>query len=262
MTSTSPVTAMRIFPAMIALALTLAGCAMRPAVERLPGPYGDPGTPRDLPPGKAIHRHAVLPALPVQPTIAGDATAMCVARGGGHVVHCWGANPSGRTGGSGAFDRRPNRIDGLPVQDGVVQLVVGSTATCGLLQSGHVLCWGGNQMGELGNYSRRDSRAPVYVQGISRAARLVGVDQTFCAISREGRVDCWGNPEPLDGINGDPPGTNAWSFGAPNHIRALRPPVRALALARNGGGCVVRGGARPAVGVRRPGSRESHVTSG
>jgi hypothetical protein len=186
-------------------------------------------------------RRAVVRDLPLQPTLAGADTAMCVARREGSEVYCWGANPGGRTSGVGAVSDRPVRVEGLPSGDGVVQLAIGSTATCGLLQSGRVLCWGGNQYGELGNFTRKDSRRPVYVQGLARAARLVAVEQTFCALTPDGRVFCWGAPKPLDGIQGRNAPLGAWSFGAPNLVGDLTPPVLDLTLDATGGGCVVRG---------------------
>ena len=217
------------------------GAGLGCTIERLPGPYGDPGAARDLPVEGRRPQRTRLQDLPVAPTLAASDLTMCVARHNGAVVHCWGRNASGQASGGDPMSKVPVRVAGLPKNDPVVQLAVASTAICGLLGSGHIVCWGGNQFGELGNHSRQNSMRPVYVQGITRAARLVAGRQSFCAISRDGRVFCWGSPEPFDRLGGRGSSPRPWLFGAPNEITELGQSVRELVLGADEGGCIIRG---------------------
>jgi len=67
----------------------------------------------------------------------------------------------------------------------------GSTHTCALLASGHVLCWGDNSHGQLGDGTRdsREDPRPALVLGADGLA--VGEGRT-CA-QREGFLFCWGD---------------------------------------------------------------------
>jgi len=123
---------------------------------------------------------------------------------------------------------------------------VGSTAASALLESGYVVCWGGNASGELGNPSRQGSARPQYVQGLSHAVRVVARGQTFCALSLDGAVSCWGNLSPLDSVRGAGR-LPQWRFGVANLVKTLPRPVLELSSADglrsdSRGGCVLRGG--------------------
>jgi len=219
-------------------ALALFACAAPQRAARLAGPYGQPSAPRDSGPRGA----RVVPKLPPGPSLAGARDALCAVTEGGRAVHCWGvaAHAALRT-----PSATPRRVAGLPKGARVTQVAVGSTAACALIESGHVVCWGDNSYGELGNPSRQGSARPQYVQGLSRAARVVARGQTFCALSADGAVYCWGKPTPLDGLEGKG-AMQEWAFGAANLIKALPRPVLDLSLTDGlaselRGGCVARG---------------------
>ncbi len=74
-----------------------------------------------------------------------------------------------------------------------------SGATCALLTTGHVTCWGYNGDGELGNGTETSSDVPVPVHGITDAKAIAEDNQdggnggSFCALLSTGHIDCWGN---------------------------------------------------------------------
>lgn len=65
-------------------------------------------------------------------------------------VYCWGANTSGQAG-DGTRDPPvdPVKVKGLPAPASIVRTA--ALATCALLTTGKVYCWGENGYGELGN---------------------------------------------------------------------------------------------------------------
>jgi alpha-tubulin suppressor-like RCC1 family protein len=83
----------------------------------------------------------------------GGAHACALLSSGGAM--CWGRNTEGQLGVDTPpyefNDRRslPVKVEGLPGP--LVGIAAGHQHTCGLLQSGGVVCWGSNVNGELGN---------------------------------------------------------------------------------------------------------------
>jgi alpha-tubulin suppressor-like RCC1 family protein len=74
----------------------------------------------------------------------------------------------------------------------VVQIAVAGNFTCALLASGRVMCWGRNDLGQLGNATGLDSWVPVKVQRLDDAVEVSAGDFTTCARRRMGGVVCWG----------------------------------------------------------------------
>ncbi|NOY90487.1 MAG: hypothetical protein GXP55_04695 [Deltaproteobacteria bacterium] len=81
-------------------------------------------------------------------------------------------------------------VDG--VCDPPVQLALGESHSCARLASGHVVCWGLNDFGSLGDGTRRVHNRPVEVVGIDDAVELEAGDGHTCARRASGRVVCWG----------------------------------------------------------------------
>jgi alpha-tubulin suppressor-like RCC1 family protein len=97
----------------------------------------------------------------------------------------------------------------------VAQIVMGSHA-CALSTEGTVRCWGSDHHGRLGVAGKSDGAqrcvyacsfscqpdeppeeylfhaAPVAVEGITDIVELTAGDGHTCALSRDGRVWCWG----------------------------------------------------------------------
>jgi alpha-tubulin suppressor-like RCC1 family protein len=63
---------------------------------------------------------------------------------------------------------------------------------CALLASHHVLCWGDDGFGQLGDGRTRDSARPVEVVGISTAVAISAGRLHACALLAGGAVKCWG----------------------------------------------------------------------
>ncbi|MDF2697477.1 MAG: hypothetical protein K0S65_5860 [Labilithrix sp.] len=78
-------------------------------------------------------------------------------------VYCWGSNTSGQAGdGTREPPVRPVKVKGLPAPASIVRTA--ALATCALLTTGKVYCWGENGFGELGNGDIKEpSLAPVEV---------------------------------------------------------------------------------------------------
>jgi len=65
-------------------------------------------------------------------------------------VHCWGSNQGAQLGSGKADDRlhpMPTLVEGL---SSIASIAVGFNFACALSRTGHVLCWGANDWGQLG----------------------------------------------------------------------------------------------------------------
>jgi hypothetical protein len=152
-------------------------------------------------------------------------------------VKCWGLNLDGNLGDGSLNDSNvPMDVSGLT---GVVQVAmsleyldcgsvgpadgadgpgagggacVPGDSACALLENGHVVCWGHNNFGQLGNGSFDSSSVPVDVVGLSDVTSLA-VGMTFaCGRMTTGAVSCWGqipfDPAGMTRTNAPPPFTN------------------------------------------------------
>lgn len=82
---------------------------------------------------------------------------------------------------------------------GAVGVAVGYEFSCALRENGTVLCWGRNDLGQLGNGFQEDSFVPVEVVGVEDAVQLAANDDRACAVLTDGSLWCWGDfvDEPL-----------------------------------------------------------------
>ncbi|MDD9967644.1 MAG: hypothetical protein OXR73_15525, partial [Myxococcales bacterium] len=162
--------------------------------------------------------NGIEPGAPLE----GDATPVCdrgtldVRLGQFHscalscdgMVRCWGDNSFGQLG-LGDYDNRgdePGEMgDALPIVDlghsgRAIELSLGSSHSCALLDDGSVKCWGENSAGQLG-LGDRDNRGgepnhmgamlPIVDLAASATAIAAGGEHT-CAVLQGGSVKCWG----------------------------------------------------------------------
>lgn len=110
--------------------------------------------PTPIPTPEPVVQIATTPTLDVAKPQRGCA---CAASGD---VYCWGYNQGGQAGdGTTVFATDPVKVQGLPGP--AAQVRTTTEATCALLTSGKVHCWGTNLYGQLGNGKIREpSLAP------------------------------------------------------------------------------------------------------
>ncbi len=132
------------------------------------------------------------PTFEAAPTISGLSGHLCAAVSDGTAA-CWGANDAGQIG-----DGQPGRDAAEPVVvaglEDVVAVCAGVDHSCALLDDaggGLVMCWGGNDHGQLGDGTLEAKTAPVAVAGRYRS---ISCGEAFtCAITVDGELVCWGS---------------------------------------------------------------------
>lgn len=123
------------------------------------------------------------------------------------ALKCWGANTNGQLGYGDTMARGLTAVDlaALPDVDlgtglYATQVATGSTATCAVLQTGAVKCWGLGLAGALGlNDTDPHGSAPNQMGDflppvpLGQGAKGVTVGANFaCALLLDGTVKCWG----------------------------------------------------------------------
>ena len=73
-----------------------------------------------------------------------------------------------------------------------VDLSVGGSHACVVLETGEIKCWGSNNDGRLGDGTTKWSSEPVYVSGINNAISVSAGSRHTCAVLENGEVMCWG----------------------------------------------------------------------
>jgi alpha-tubulin suppressor-like RCC1 family protein len=144
---------------------------------------------------------AVDPATADNVALGARAAALCA--GGAHAcaltlegnVRCWGANEAGQLG----YGTPPSDPPGTPdiagdVQLGqaVVSVSAGRAATCAVLASGAIRCWG-KAPGLDENVGDDETPLEAGVIDIGADVQSVAVGSTHsCALTSAGNVRCWG----------------------------------------------------------------------
>lgn len=140
-----------------------------------------------------VDRAAPVPvSTPVQSWRAvamGDSHACGIATTG--AVYCWGYNGFGQLG-DGTFVTRTSPVAVVGLGSGVVQLSLGYTHSCALMQSGKVNCWGAGEYGRLGSGQVSNQTTPAEVLTLSGAVAIGAGYYHTCAAIDDGSVKCWG----------------------------------------------------------------------
>jgi alpha-tubulin suppressor-like RCC1 family protein len=116
------------------------------------------------------------------------------------ALSCWGANCFNQLGADSLIEQcgtppMPCSTKPSPVHVAGSFQAVGAafSHTCALTAAGAILCWGDNNVGQLGNSNSGDrSVTPVAILG-SQTYRALSVGREFtCAITDRGAPLCWG----------------------------------------------------------------------
>lgn len=132
----------------------------------------------------------------------------CARLSGGAVV-CWGRGGAqtvwtGKLGNGTSNDSiLPVYVSGFDPADRQYRasyVCAGYHHTCAIVDDGRVACWGGNNVGQIGNgESNTNHDTPQLVSGIGGTGTLSGVEALTCgsvhncASLSDGRVVCWGS---------------------------------------------------------------------
>jgi alpha-tubulin suppressor-like RCC1 family protein len=118
------------------------------------------------------------------------------------TVRCWGRGDDGRLGYGNTQtigdDETPASAGDVDVGGPVKMLAAGDYATCALLTSGTVRCWGSGSNGELGHANTQDigdDETPASAGDIDLGGIATRIDVGFlhaCAVLDTGAVRCWG----------------------------------------------------------------------
>lgn len=120
----------------------------------------------------------------------GEAHACAVSDRGAAL--CWGWNAEGQLG-DGTTTNRYSPVTVTGLGSGVLQVSAGREHSCALLDTGAVVCWGRNFLGQLGDGSQTNRLTPVAVSGLSSGVVEVAVNgQHSCARMGDGTLRCWG----------------------------------------------------------------------
>ena len=117
----------------------------------------------------------------------------------GRVV-AWGANAHGQLGCGDTASTNPPRLviaNGVLAGKNVVSITAGWKHSMALCSDGSIAAWGGNDFGQLGNYSTADSSVPVSVLKIAGLSgkTVTGISaggSHSLAVTSDGSVAAWG----------------------------------------------------------------------
>ena len=122
---------------------------------------------------------------------AGDDHTCAVTTQG--AVKCWGYNNFGQLG-DGTYETRNTPVDVSRLTGGTTAVAAGAAHTCAWTVRGEVMCWGNNELGQLGDGSEAPSRAtPDVVSGLTEGiAALTAKGAHTCILTETGGIQCWG----------------------------------------------------------------------
>lgn len=115
-------------------------------------------------------------------------------------VWAWGNNSYGQLGigtytgpetcASKSCSTTPVEVHGL--KEEVIAIAAGEDFALALLKSGHVMAWGSNELGELGDGTTEEHDEPVEVKGLSEVVAISAGSAFGLALLKDGHVMAWG----------------------------------------------------------------------
>ena len=138
----------------------------------------------------------------------------------GGAAYCWGSNLAGELG-NGTTSQNPNSAP-VPVSGGLsfTSLAAGDAHTCGLASDSTAYCWGGNDVGSLGDSSTTSRAVPAPVTGGHKFTAIGAGGSHTCALTANGDAYCWGNN--ISGALGDSSGNVMQVFPVAVHAGGVR----------------------------------------
>jgi alpha-tubulin suppressor-like RCC1 family protein len=116
--------------------------------------------------------------------------ASCAVQNTGNVK-CWGDDSGGQLGDGSKTNNGPKAPVTVQGLNDAVAVSSGGFFACALRKGGAVVCWGQNDVGELGNGGTGESLTPSAVL-VSNVAELAVGFEFACARLTDGHVSCWG----------------------------------------------------------------------
>jgi alpha-tubulin suppressor-like RCC1 family protein len=122
--------------------------------------------------------------------VEAGANHTCGITGEGRI-HCWGNNSHGQLGdGTRLSTNEPGQ---LASDIEFLALSAGTTHTCAIAQDGRLWCWGSDTAGQLGAKASGEASAqPHLMSEVLEFSDLAAGEGHTCALSRDGRMHCWG----------------------------------------------------------------------
>ncbi len=153
------------------------------------GQLGNGATTRE-PQDTPVEVHGISSAIQIS---AGDRHT-CALLSGGHI-DCWGDDAEDQLGDDSqefhAEQNTPVEVKGISK---ATQVSAGRRYTCAVLSTGHVDCWGFNELGQVGNGKSGGSvKEATEVKGLSKALEVSAGGWHTCAVLSKGQVECWGD---------------------------------------------------------------------
>ncbi|HEY0230290.1 MAG TPA: hypothetical protein VGC55_03475 [Dokdonella sp.] len=129
-----------------------------------------------------------------------DSGVASISAGNQHVcavvagaAECWGQNDRGQVGNGSAPDAVVSPVVVPGLESGVSQAVARSDYSCAV-KDGGVWCWGGNDLGRLGNGGYDDTAVPQPVSGLASGVASISLGGYHaCALLTDRSVQCWGS---------------------------------------------------------------------
>ena len=121
-----------------------------------------------------------------------EANGCAIVSGGS--VKCWGDSYEGKlgNGASGFTVNQPITVLnlGLPAID----LSLGNSHGCAILNDGSMKCWGYSSSAQLWDGINSENFIPTAVQGLGESANAISAGDDFeCAVLASGSIKCWGS---------------------------------------------------------------------
>lgn len=136
-------------------------------------------------------------------TVDGSTTWIGVTAAGRHTcaidstdaLSCWGDDERGQLGDGPSTAHPPQEPQPVAIAGGGAwsSVVAGDHSTCAIRTTGQLLCWGGNDHGELGDGTALDRASPVAVGDATDWNGLALGWAHACGIRGPGEAYCWGD---------------------------------------------------------------------